>query len=382
MKKPRFQMLFICCLLFLSTAGRSQPSAPITGLKPTVVLVSIDGFRYDYFAKASMPNLERLIKNGLRARWLISQFPTKTFPNHYTIVTGLRPENHGIVANTMYDPEFDEVFSLSNREAVTDAKWWGGEPIWVTAETQGQRTAPHFWPGSEAAIGGTRPSYWKQFDRTVPDSQRVQDILHLLDLPADRRPTFLTLYLESLDAAGHEVGPDSSALLPSLRAIDNTIGYLVEGLAVRRILDSVNLIIVSDHGMASLSEKRVIKIDDFVDSTMARIIDLSPVASIWPCRGRQSRSITDSKMPIRICVCIVRRKFPSDGISGTIVASLPSSLLRTMAGRSSPVPRAGFAAVTTATITLSNPCGQFCCCMVPHSGRVWRSQSRTSICTT
>jgi predicted AlkP superfamily pyrophosphatase or phosphodiesterase len=286
MKKPRFQMLFICCLLFLSTAGRSQPSAPITGLKPTVVLVSIDGFRYDYFAKASMPNLERLIKNGLRARWLIPQFPTKTFPNHYTIVTGLRPENHGIVANTMYDPEFDEVFSLSNREAVTDAKWWGGEPIWVTAETQGQRTAPYFWPGSEAAIGGIRPSYWKQFDRTVPDSQRVQDILQLLDLPADRRPTFLTLYLESLDAAGHEVGPDSSALLPSLRAIDNTIGYLVEGLAVRRILDSVNLIIVSDHGMASLSEKRVIKIDDFVDSTMARIIDLSPVASIWPLPGK------------------------------------------------------------------------------------------------
>lgn len=280
-------LFFAIFIAVLVAPGWSQTPAPIPDLKPTVLLVSIDGFRYDYFEKTALPNFNRLIRNGLRARWLIPQFPTKTFPNHYTIVTGLRPERHGIVANTMYDPEFDETFSMGNRNAVRDAKWWGGEPVWVTAEKQGQKTAPFFWPGSEAPIRGTYATYRREFDQTVPDSQRVRDVFAWLDLPASERPTFITLYFETIDNAGHNFGPDSSAILPPLRAIDAVIGYLLEGLEARKILNRINLIIVSDHGMSQLSEQRVIKIDDFVDTASVRMVDLSPVASLWPKPGKE-----------------------------------------------------------------------------------------------
>lgn len=296
-------LFFAIFIAVLFAPGWSQTPAPIPDLKPTVLLVSIDGFRYDYFEKTNLPHFNRLIQNGLRAQWLIPQFPTKTFPNHYTIVTGLRPERHGIVANTMYGPEFDELFSTGNRNAVRDAKWWGGEPIWVTAEKQGQKTAPFFWPGSEAPIRDTYATYRRAFDQTVPDSQRVRDVFAWLDLPASERPTFITLYFETIDNAGHNYGPDSSALLLPLRAIDAVIGYLLEGLEARKILNRINLIIVSDHGMSPLSEQRVIKIDDFVDTASVRMVDLSPVASLWPKPGKEEavyRSLVNAHPHLKV----------------------------------------------------------------------------------
>ncbi len=276
-------LLFICFVQILP----SQTREPQVTLQPTVLLISIDGFRYDYFEKASLSNFDRLINNGLRAKWLIPQFPTKTFPNHYTIVTGLRPENHGIVANTMFDPEFNENFSLGNTKAVRDAKWWGGEPLWVTAEKQGQLAATYFWPGSEAGIQGIHPSYGKEYNHSVPDSQRVREVLQWLDLPAEKRPTFITLYFATIDDAGHAFGPDSSALLAPLQSIDRVIGFLIDGLEARKILDKINMIIVADHGMSQLSENRLIFIDDLTDTASVRIVDRSPVASLWPKPGKE-----------------------------------------------------------------------------------------------
>lgn len=282
----RWRIAILLCALIVSFA-RGQSPQPTTDLKPTVFLISIDGFRYDYFEKTNTPNFDRLIKNGLRAKWLIPQFPTKTFPNHYTIVTGLRPENHGIVANTMFDPEFNESFSLGNTKAVRDAKWWGGEPLWVTAEKQGQIAATYFWPGSEAEIKGVRPTYGKEYNHSVPDSQRVREVLEWLDLPVEKRPTFITLYFATIDDAGHAFGPDSSALITPLQSIDRVIGFLIEGLEARKILHRINMVIVSDHGMSQLSENRVIYIDDVTDTASVRIVDRSPVASLWPKPGKE-----------------------------------------------------------------------------------------------
>ncbi|HWP82479.1 MAG TPA: ectonucleotide pyrophosphatase/phosphodiesterase [Bacteroidota bacterium] len=264
----------------------SQPK-PITDLKPTVLLISIDGFRYDYFEKTDTPNFGRLMQNGVKAKWMISQFPTKTFPNHYTVVTGLRPANHGIVANTMFDPEFNEGFSLRNLQAIRDGKWWGGEPLWSTAEKQGQISATYFWPGSEAEIAGKRPSYWKEYNHSAPDSQRISEILAWLELPVERRPTFLTLYFATIDDAGHKWGPESDSIKLAIRAIDKVIGYLLTELEARTILSKINIIIISDHGMSQTSSKRMIFIDDYVDSTLVRIIDWSPVAQLLPHPGKE-----------------------------------------------------------------------------------------------
>src|SRR5688572_26734401 len=199
-------LLAIAC----TTAGRTfQDRAAGGDLSPTVILVAFDGWRWDYHTKAPTPNVRSLMARGVRAQNLIPSFPSKTFPNFYTIVTGLYPEHHGIVANNIKDPLTGRTFSLSKREEVGDAMWWGGEPLWVGAQRAGQTAAAMFWPGSEAPIGGVRPRFWKPYNEDYPGNDRVDEVLGWLDLPATERPTFMTLYFEDTDTAGHDHDPDS-----------------------------------------------------------------------------------------------------------------------------------------------------------------------------
>jgi predicted AlkP superfamily pyrophosphatase or phosphodiesterase len=212
-------------------------------------------------------------------------FPTKTFPNHYSIVTGLYADQHGIVGNTMYDPELDAWFRMSDREAVADGRWWGGEPIWVTAERHGIRTAPLFWPGVEAEIGGVRPAYWLPFDDRMPDRRRVAQILEWLDLPADVRPRFLTLYFSKVDVAGHNHGPGSAEAVEALAEVDRMIGDLLAGLGRRGMLVETAILLVSDHGQAPRSSDRVIILDDLLPPGLAQVVDWSPVLQLRPGPG-------------------------------------------------------------------------------------------------
>ncbi len=261
-----------------------EPGAP--RLAPTVLLVSLDGFRWDYLDRYEAPTLAQLAAEGVRAERLVPSFPTKTFPNHYTLVTGLYAARHGIVANTMYDPVFDASFSLGDRAAVADGRWWGGEPLWVTVEKQGRRSGTYFWPGSEAEIQGVRPSYWVPFDDAVPAAERVAQVLAWLDLPPAERPVFLTLYFSDVDTQGHRFGPDSEEVAQAVRVVDGYLALLVEGLKARGLYDAVNLIVVSDHGMAATSSQRVLLLDDYIDLADVRIVELHPVAMLIPEAGR------------------------------------------------------------------------------------------------
>ncbi len=261
--------------LAVGCGGRSR-------LEPTVLLISLDGFRWDYLEKAPTPNLDRLVSTGVKARALLPVFPTKTFPNHYSIATGLYPENHGLIANTIYDPVSDDTFALSIREAVSDGRWYGGEPLWVTAEKQGQVSATLFWVGSEAEIEGVRPSYWYEYDHDLPHADRVNQVLAWLDLPPDRRPTFITLYFPDTDDQGDDFGPDSPELATTIQKVDSTLGTLFQGLIEREIMEEINIIVVSDHGMAATDSTRVIFLDDYVDLTQAGVIDWSPVLGLRP----------------------------------------------------------------------------------------------------
>jgi predicted AlkP superfamily pyrophosphatase or phosphodiesterase len=247
-----------------------------------VILISIDGFWTEYFDYGVTPTLARLAREGVRADAMRPTFPTKTFPNHYSIVTGLYAEDHGIVANNMWDPATGDRYSLGNRDAVTDARWYGGEPIWVTAERQGQRTAAMFWPGSEAPIGGMWPTHWVPFDDDSPNPARVDSVLAWLDLPEPERPAFLTLYYSDVDHAGHDTGIDTPELRAALAHVDSMIGLLVVGLEARGTLDDVNIIVVSDHGMTPTSPERVLFLDDYVDLDEAFVSDSDPVAALWP----------------------------------------------------------------------------------------------------
>ncbi|NBC18328.1 MAG: alkaline phosphatase family protein, partial [Bacteroidetes bacterium] len=224
---------------------------------------------------------------GTRTEGLISAFPTKTFPNHYTIVTGLYPEHHGIIANNMYDPVFDASFSLGNREAVSDGRWWGGEPIWVTAQQQGLRSATLFWPGSEAVIQGHRPTYWLPYDGDMPGAARVAQVLDWLDRPADERPSFLTLYFSRVDSKGHWYGPDSDSTAQAIAEVDRYLGMLVDGLEARDLLGRMHLLVVSDHGMIATSSERVILLDDYIDLDDVQVVDWNPVVMLRPEPGRE-----------------------------------------------------------------------------------------------
>lgn len=275
---------FVFLVLGLSSCT-GRPPTDVVSERPTVVLISLDGFRWDYLDLYDAPTLERLAREGVQAESLIPVFPSKTFPSHYSAVTGLYPGNHGIISNTMYDPEMDVRFSLSNREAIVDARWWGGEPIWVTAEKQGMTAATYFWPGSEAPIQGVRPTYWFEFDGDVPGEERVDQVLEWMDLSSSERPAVITLYFSDVDAAGHRHGPNSPEVADAVERVDGYLERLVSGLEERRILNDVNLLVTSDHGMAETSPDRVVILDDYIDPDDAHIVDYSPVLMMYPPEG-------------------------------------------------------------------------------------------------
>ena len=254
-----------------------------------LILVSIDGFRWDYLEKFSPPALTKLAAGGVHADGLIPQFPSKTFPNHYTIVTGLTLAHHGIISNNIRDKEIPGEFTLANREVQNDPRWWGGEPIWNTAEKQGRKSAAMFWPGSEVVIGGMRGTYWTPYDDDMPHAERVKRILDWLQLPEGQRPSFLTLYFSDVDSAGHSRGPDSDDVRNAVMRVDKSIGDLVAGVERIGMDDRVHYVIVSDHGMAQLSADRMIVLDDYLDVDPAEVIDWAPVLGMTPKDGDVDR---------------------------------------------------------------------------------------------
>jgi Type I phosphodiesterase / nucleotide pyrophosphatase len=257
-------------------AAAGELAAPITiergpntaeqQAKPYVILVSLDGFRYDYPRIYHSPNLEALGAGGASAPGgMIPVYPSITFPNHYTIVTGLYPEHHGIVGNAFYDPARKQVYSYKDEQAVTDGTWYGGTPLWVLAEQQGMRSACFFWPGSEANIQGTLPTYYMKYDAKFPNRKRVQQVLEWLQLPPERRPHFITLYFSDVDSAGHAHGPDSPEVASAVREVDDEIGRLVEGVAKLNL--RVDVVVVADHGMAKV-EGDWINLGEYFDTQL------------------------------------------------------------------------------------------------------------------
>lgn len=238
----------------------SAPNAPSQREKPYVLLVSFDSFRYDYPVKYGAPHLVAFGKQGVAAKALIPSFPSSTFPNHYTIVTGLTPAHHGIVANTFYDPALDASFNL--QDAKTNGIFFGGTPLWVLAEQQGMRTASFFWPGTEAPIQGIQPTFWKAFDAKIPNETRLAQVIDWFKLPKAERPHFVTLYFDELDTIAHKYGPEADETRAAVGRMDDLIGKIVAG--VRSTGVAVDIFIVSDHGMATIQDYvNVYKMADF-----------------------------------------------------------------------------------------------------------------------
>jgi len=281
--------------------------------EPYVIMVSMDAFRWDYDSIYGTPVLDEIAGNGVKAERLIPSFPTKTFPNHYSIATGLYPDHHGLINNSFYAPDLDLVYRIGDRKMVENAAFYGGEPIWVTAMKAGVKTASFYWVGSEAPIMGMHPDYWKTFDEEVAFGDRVDTVLKWLSLPAARRPHLVTLYFEEPDATGHVYGPVAPETAGVVKSLDSLLGVLRDGLRNLPQAKKINLIVLSDHGMGQVDPSKYNYIFDTLPQTMVkRIYGGSPVWSVEPAEGK-----TDS-----LIMCINMQK----GVKAYRKEELPAHL--------------------------------------------------------
>ncbi|XP_077362346.1 venom phosphodiesterase CdcPDE isoform X2 [Festucalex cinctus] len=261
----------------------SRPSCPPGVGRQPLLLVSLDGLRADYLRlwSALVPVLDKLRKCGTSTPYMQSAFPTKTFPNHYTIVTGLYPESNGLIDNVMYDPVMDAVFTLSGPEK-ENPDWYLGQPIWHTAKYQGLKAGTFFWPGSDVKINGSYPDIHRPYDGKIPFEERVLTLLKWLQLPERQRPDFYTLYLEEPDKSGHRFGPVSGGVAQSIKGVDKMMGQLMNGLKQAGLHRCVNLLVVADHGMEESSCERKENLQDFLGDTSDYMVTEGPFGRIRP----------------------------------------------------------------------------------------------------
>jgi predicted AlkP superfamily pyrophosphatase or phosphodiesterase len=278
-----------------SRAGGATAAEPSGGINaerhldaPHVVLVSFDGLGAERWGRYATPNLERVAAAGARAERMIPVYPTKTFPTHYSIATGMYADRHGLVGNRFWAPDLGASYALSDRESVEDGRFYRGEPIWVTAERQGMVAASFFFIGTEAPVMGIQPTYWHRFDAAVPHERRVDEVLGWLAMPPETRPRMITLYFEDVDRAWHFTGPDSPETTAAVARVDGSLGRLLDGIDSLPHGDSVYLILVSDHGLMGTPPTMVDEID-MARFPGVRMAEGGPYASLFIDEGGAAR---------------------------------------------------------------------------------------------
>ena len=254
---------------------------------PTTILISLDGFRADFLQRGLTPTLNAFIQEGVSPLYMLPSFPSVTFPNHYTMVTGLYPESHGVVGNTFWDPNLQAEFYYTDPARSMDPKWWGGEPLWVSAEKQGVRTAVHMWPGSEAHILGVEPSSMDKYNGKETLENKVSRVLSFIDQPEETRPQLILAYVPVVDTDGHLYGPNSTEIRQTISDVDDMLQSIFMGLTQRNLSEIVNVVVVSDHGMATTDVTRLIQFEDLVNVDEIEHIDG------WPLYGLRPKNIDD-----------------------------------------------------------------------------------------
>ncbi|EEB05682.1 nucleotide pyrophosphatase [Schizosaccharomyces japonicus yFS275] len=295
---------FTTTLLYFPFRGEVLSNGTNT-FKPTVLLVSFDGFRADYLYRNLTPTLFNISQNGIQAPYLIPSFPTMTFPNHYTLVTGDYPEVHGIVSNNFHDGSSDKDFVNTRPDCNHDPEWWShSEPIWINAERNGIRSAVHMWPGSEVENNGLKPTFYTPYNGSMGLDRKFQDVINWLDLPDETRPQLLLLYIPHIDSVGHAFGPESFELNSTLRIVDDSLStFLHEVYQKRNLKEILNIVFVSDHGMAPTSNSRLIWMDDVMNISQVQYRDG------WPLAGYRG---FDNEDDIGIATDL-RKNAPSNG---------------------------------------------------------------------
>jgi predicted AlkP superfamily pyrophosphatase or phosphodiesterase len=286
-------ILVICTITLSSCKSDTNPTDTTTTInseasieKPYLILISLDGFRWDYVEKYNPPNIGNFIQNGVKAESLIPSFPSKTFPNHYTIATGMYPDKHGILGNNFYSYKKGITFKKNKNEMYEDGSFFGGSPIWIQANKASMVTASYFFVGTEANIQGIRPTYYYQYDHNRKNEKRVDQALKWLEMPEKSRPHLITLYFSDMDNVGHKFGPNNDEeLKKSLFKLDKNLGDLFNGTAATGL--PINIIIVSDHGMTTVPASNFMPIEDIENDNLFSIIDNGSILNIHPKKNVQ-----------------------------------------------------------------------------------------------
>lgn len=282
--------LFSCNKKANSVIANVNINSKVASQKPYLILISLDGFRWDYVDRFNPPNLIDFIKKGIKAESLIPSFPSKTFPNHYTIATGMYPDKNEILGNSFYNYKKKTIYKIGDRKKVEDGSFYGGTPIWVQASKAGMVTASYFFVGSEANIKGITPTYYFKYDGQIKKDIRVAQAIKWLKLPIEKRPHLITMYFSDMDDTGHRYGPNNDAKLRNaLFELDNALGALFKGVKDTGL--PVNIIIVSDHGMLEVPVENYIPVEMIQNDDLYQTIDNGSIVNIHPKYTLQLDSI-------------------------------------------------------------------------------------------
>ena len=292
--KIQFLLVFISIIGFAQTqisdtAQIITPNRFISEeakLKPYVIMISADGFRYDYAKKYNAENLLKYSNQGIHAKAMTPSYPSITFPNHWSLITGLYPSHHGLVDNFFYDYKIKKSYAMSKKENAEDGSWYGGIPLWALAEKQGMISASLQWVGSASNAGGERPTYYYPYHEKFKPAEKVEKVMNWLKLPEDKRPHFIAMYFPEVDGAGHHFGPESKEAETAVHLIDEAVGSLVQKVNALG-LKNVNFVFVSDHGMIQVDGEHPLEIPailfnkdrfDFYNSqTLVRVYVKNPI---------------------------------------------------------------------------------------------------------
>lgn len=259
---------------------------------PYVILISLDGYRWDYTERFQPPNISQFIADGVQAESLIPCYPSKTFPNHYSIATGMYPENHGLVDNSFFSPSKNAEYRIRDREKVQDGTWYGGTPLWVQSTKSGMVSASFFFVGSEADVQGIRPNYYRFYDGSITNEARVEQVLDWLELPTTKRPHFIAMYFSDMDDVGHAYGPyNQPELSQKLMKLDHVLGKLFNG--VKKTGLPVNIVIVSDHGMAEVPVNQLIANESIENDELYRTVSNGAIVHIYVNDGVDVQTVFD-----------------------------------------------------------------------------------------
>lgn len=302
------RLLFLCiCLLGSLNYGLAQKTDI-----PYVILVSFDGFRSDYVERFDLPNLKQFIREGAAADGMLPSFPSKTFPNHYTIVTGLYPGHHGLVDNNFYDPKKKATYGMRVKEAVIDPSYYGGKPLWQLARENNVTSASYFWVGSELQQEGLHPNHFHKYEQSVPFDLRVDEVIRWLNLPEKERPHMITLYFHSPDHESHKYGPLADETKNTVLRMDSLLGRFMQRVDSTKL--PVNVILVSDHGMSELQnrEETFIMIDEIlVSNKTIQVSNGGTQAHIYTSSSAQTDSLFQVLNKTASSYRVVKRKdFP------------------------------------------------------------------------